>query len=79
MAKRYFEYVLSKKDEIADYLMIEVPRDMAEKDAADEGIELEPEGPYYRRCFSSKSSIGVCMKFIIFTYVSKASQPHFEP
>lgn len=64
LAKRYFEHVLAKKSETADILMMEISKDMAQKDAA--GTQSMPEqGPYYRIYYSSTSSIHKAMHLLM--------------
>lgn len=56
IAQRYFDFVLPREDSIADCLMVEVPKELAQQDAVAEGKPLLDDGPYHRTCFSGQSS-----------------------
>lgn len=57
IAQRYYDFVLPKEDGMADCLMIEIPKGLAQQDAIAEGQSLLGDGPYHRTCFSGQSSI----------------------
>ncbi|KZP30598.1 hypothetical protein FIBSPDRAFT_884131 [Athelia psychrophila] len=47
IAQRYFEFVLLRDDSAADYLMVQVPKELAQQDAVTEGTPLMDDGPYH--------------------------------